>query len=276
MFRGCLCILECLGIAVAQDLFEQETKFLAQHGSAIQTVNPNGTSLSAHLEIVSGESWWKTITPSENHMLCLDAPGGNAFNGNMLWLWECNGMDSQIWVFDHYQIRYGLDEKFCIDAREMQNGEQLMLWECNGDDQQTWGYDFDALRVYISNTAVRLDASEGDTSSGQPLHVWECNALSNQQWNLWDSGGPHFQQNVFPLDHCKYATGLYATGLWPSFKTQSDLQNDAYWSAYFNSALFDSAIMYAHASSVIYVSFASLFDHAFLIVCACVVCVLQT
>ena len=80
----------------------------------------------------TADSWYKTSTPEENHNLCLDAPSGNAFNGNMLWLWECNGMNAQIWVFDNYQIRYGGDENFCIDAHDMADGEQLMLWECHG------------------------------------------------------------------------------------------------------------------------------------------------
>merc|ERR1719162_2248054 len=110
-----------------------------------------------HLSLVFGsvlaESWYKTITPSQNTSLCLDLPGGDAHNGNMLWLWECQGVDSQIWVFNNYQVRYGANENFCIDAGEMEDGSQLMLWECNGVKQQTWGYSDDYTKaVQIPNS----------------------------------------------------------------------------------------------------------------------------
>jgi len=142
------------------------------------------------VRIVTGESWYKTITPEENHELCLDTPGGNAFNGNQLWLWECNGMDSQHWVFDNYQIRYGGDENFCIDAGDLSDGKQVFLWECNGMDQQSWSYDSDAKRAYVSNTAACFDLWEDQQWNGQAMHIWQCNGLGNQQWDLWDAPDP--------------------------------------------------------------------------------------
>jgi len=146
--------------------------------------------IACAVAVAKADSWYKTITPEENHMLCIDVPGGNAYNGNQLWLWECNGMDSQHWVFDNWQIRYGGDENFCIDAVDMSDGVQLMLWECNGVDQQTWAYDFDALRVYIAGYTSCFDLWEDQQYNGQALHVWECNGLGNQQWDLWDAPAP--------------------------------------------------------------------------------------
>merc|ERR1740117_2810555 len=140
--------------------------------------------------VANANSWYKTITPYWNHNLCLDLPGANPYNGNTLWLWECNGMDGQIWVFDNYQIRYGADENYCIDARDMSDGVQLMVWECNGMDQQTWGYDDSAQRVYIDGSSICLDLWEDQQWNGQLLHVWQCNGLSNQQWSLWDAPAP--------------------------------------------------------------------------------------
>jgi len=219
--------LEVFSVVVAQDLF------LERHGSAMQSANPSDTNLTSQLAIASGDSWWKTFTPDGNHNLCLDVPGGNAFNGNPLWLWECNGQDSQIWVFDsNNQIRFGADETFCVDAGDMSNGFQLMLWDCNYQDQQTWGYDSAELKIYVLNTGTCVDWYDGDSDNGQAFHIWECNGLSNQRWDLWDSGAPGGGggggANFFPSDHC-----MYDTGTWPSFNTQSDLQNDQYWSAYF-------------------------------------------
>jgi len=131
-------------------------------------------------------SWYKTITPSSNTGLCLDLPGDDASNANQLWLWECNGQESQRWVFDNWQIRFGADESKCIDAGDMSDGMQLFIWDCNGQDQQTWGYDSDAARVYLAGTSTCLDYYADQQWNGQPLHVWECNGESNQEWSIWD------------------------------------------------------------------------------------------
>jgi len=135
---------------------------------------------------------YKTITPQDNQDLCLDAPGGNAFNGNQLWLWECNGLASQTWVVDNFQIRYAGDENYCIDSGDMGSGAQLFLWECNGLPQQTWSYDSDAMTIYVDEDQVNtcLDYYEDDSNNGQALHILDCNGLGNQQWHLWDSDGP--------------------------------------------------------------------------------------
>lgn len=181
--------------------------------------------------LASSDAWYKTITPAEDSDLCIDLPGGDVRNGNPLWLWECNGQDSQIWVFDNYQIRYGPDESFCIDAYDelFVPGTQLILWECNGHPQQTWGYDGDALKVYIIDRSTCFDWSEANYDWGQQMHIWDCNDQLNQQWYLWDAGTPSvFQSHVFPADHCQYDAGG-----WPSFGSEQDLQNDPYWSAYF-------------------------------------------
>jgi alpha-galactosidase len=133
-----------------------------------------------------GPSWYKTITPSSNTNLCLDLPGDDASNGNQLWLWECNGQESQRWVFDNWQIRFGADESKCIDAGDMSDGMQLFLWDCNGYPQQTWGYDSDAARVYLASTSTCLDYYGDWQSSGQPLHVWDCTGDWNQEWSIWN------------------------------------------------------------------------------------------
>jgi len=179
-------LLCALGLVAAQDLFEHENKFLARYGLTTQAVERNATNRRTQLAAASGESWWKTLTPMQDTMLCIDVPGGVPRNGLMLWLWECNGSENQRWVFDNYQIRFGADESMCIDAGEMWNGKQLFMWECNGSPQQTWGYEEDASRVYLANTATCLDYYGDWESSGQPLHVWDCNGAENQWWGVWN------------------------------------------------------------------------------------------
>jgi len=224
-----MCLLWVLGPVVAQDLFEKGNTFLAQRGLTMQTVNPSETNLTAQVSVKSADTWYKNIGPGDGSFnLCVDLPGGDAFNGNRLWLWECNGKNSQIWVFDNFQIRYGMDENFCIDASDQSNGVQLWLWECNGNEQQTWAYGDDGM-VYISGGSFStcLDHFEGNYDNGQALHVWECSYADNQKWGLFDSDPPNFFP-VWPEDNCQYDTGV-----WPWFQTQQDLENDQWWSAYF-------------------------------------------
>lgn len=132
----------------------------------------------------------QTITPSSNTNLCLDVPGGDTSNGNQLWLWECNGRESQRWHMDAVQIRYAPDESKCIDAGDMSDGTQLFLWDCNGQDQQKWtanewATDGNPVQVYLADTSTCLDYYGDWESNGQPLHVWECSGEPNQLWSLW-------------------------------------------------------------------------------------------
>jgi len=218
----------CCPVA-AQDLFEKDNYFLAKDGLAMQMVNQNAANLTAQAAVASSESYYITITPL-NSKLCVDLPGGGAYNGNQLWLWECNGAGSQIWVWQDYQLRYGADERFCIDAGDQSDGTQLFLWECNDQGQQKWAYDDDLSRLYIDGSATCWDMYDEDSQdNGQKMHVWQCfDGQTNQQWHYWDSVAPRF---VFPDSHCAYDVG---SADWPRFESQSDLENDPVWSQYFN------------------------------------------
>ena len=118
--------------------------------------------LSDHSQYFPDEtvaSAWKTITPS-NTSLCVEVPGGYAGNGNNIWLWTCNGGDSQKWVFDNYQIRCGDDANFCLDACTQADGEQLRVRSCNNNPQHTFGY-------------VDVVSSSGTRSTAKCGSVWE-------------------------------------------------------------------------------------------------------
>ena len=69
----------------------------------------------------SSPTYYKTITPQSNTDLCLDLPGDS-------------GQESQPWVFDNWQIRFGADVSECLDAKSMQDGIQSMLWSCEVEE----------------------------------------------------------------------------------------------------------------------------------------------
>jgi len=214
-----------LGSVVAQDVFQKESAFLAQRGLTMETVHPSEANLTAQTS--SDDSWYKMIGPGDGTSnLCIDLPGGDARNGNPLWLWECNGHDTQTWVFSDYQLRFGQDETMCIDAGDQSDGMQLMLWECNGSPQQTWGYE--SGQILIAGGNACMDKWGDNWDSGQDLHVWECSGADNQQWGLFDTDQPNLYP-AWPRDKCQFNTDP----AWPAFATQADLENDQWWSVYF-------------------------------------------
>lgn len=122
---------------------------------------------------------------------CLDLPGGDTSNGNKLWLWECNGQQSQQWKFDAgtWHISPGADSSKCIDipGGDTTSGNILQIWDCNGHDNQKFGYDSSQKTIYDawSGHVKCLDVNWGDGSgTNTKLQLWDCNGHSNQWWYL--------------------------------------------------------------------------------------------
>jgi hypothetical protein len=129
------------------------------------------------------------IKIQSNSMLCLDLYGGDSRNGSPLQIWECNGHQSQLWLFasGKFMIQYAADPTKCLDAGGLQQGNKLMVWDCNGQDQQKFGYDKDADTIYLSssneNAAYCLD-SYSPVKQGNAIQIWGCNDAPQQQWSI--------------------------------------------------------------------------------------------
>merc|ERR1719183_2105921 len=83
---------------------------------------------------------------------CIDVPGGNLENAPNVWLWDCNGGDSQKWGWTDYHpgviapgqdgVIYYLTKgewSYCIDIPggdpSAKNGVPLIMWPCSHDKQ---------------------------------------------------------------------------------------------------------------------------------------------
>lgn len=68
---------------------------------------------------------------------CLDLPGGDTQNGNILWMWECYGGDTQQWSFQDNQLVYLPDTTKCLDllGGDATNSNHLGIWDCYGGDR---------------------------------------------------------------------------------------------------------------------------------------------
>lgn len=128
-----------------------------------------------------------TISPNADPTQCLDATQDVV---PLLQLWECNGLESQLWYFDSgsYKIQWGGDRSMCVDAgSSVTGGTRLILWNCNGLEQQVWGYGSD-LTIYLAKSrtdaAYCMDLAGGAYDSGTAVQIWNCNGLANQQWQV--------------------------------------------------------------------------------------------
>lgn len=131
---------------------------------------------------------------------CLDLPEGKTDNGNMLQIWDCNGMTNQQWLFDSgsWRIKYAGDSGKCIDALGWGGsggaGTQLGIWDCNGHDSQSWGYDSNLKTIYLAHSADRananlcMDIDGGQKGDGTRIQVWDCNLHTNQAWDIRGGG----------------------------------------------------------------------------------------
>lgn len=147
------------------------------------------------------------LTPSWNTNLCVDVPGGDAYDGAPLWLWECYGGESQQWLLtdegDHLnEIRYGADPSFCLThGNEVSDGPHPVwptytfvakLGDCQGGSFHQWQW----WRGHVAGnnpneTIVSLeDGGHNDAclmkdpqsqSNGQPLLVSPCTSDASGQ-----------------------------------------------------------------------------------------------
>merc|ERR1712232_1104688 len=133
------------------------------------------------------------MTLQGNTNICLDLPGGDTTDGTALWVWDCNGQDSQKWVFaaDSWQIQYAGDTSKCLDAGSMQENSQIQIWDCNGMSQQKWGYDQNSGNVYLADSATDaslcMDLAYDKEYAGSTVLVYWCNSNPNQKWSIWDA-----------------------------------------------------------------------------------------
>jgi len=131
--------------------------------------------------------------------LCLDLPGGNAFNGAFLWVWDCiEGSANQNFNFGNSgigstaNIQFG-DGQYCVDAgSDIALGNRLWLWECNAWPQQVFNCDPESDGTcwgLQTQNGYCVNLPRGDR--GYEVILAECQfgaeKLLNQAWDTFFS-----------------------------------------------------------------------------------------
>lgn len=121
---------------------------------------------------------------------CATPQGNSTANGAVITLWDCNGADVQMWVWDGNQIRNKASNK-CLTPRGdayNSNGAVLTLWTCNNATSQQWFKQSDGgpmiLSLYGDNKCITNYG--GNFGNGTWLTLWTCDWShpSEQYWAL--------------------------------------------------------------------------------------------
>ena len=78
----------------------------------------NQTQSPANIPTFLAKQYRNYLSPN----LCMDLKQAIAENGNPVWLYTCNGSDSQNWILDSYgRLRSQVDENYCIEGGRDRN-----------------------------------------------------------------------------------------------------------------------------------------------------------
>jgi hypothetical protein len=122
---------------------------------------------------------------------CLDVPGGKGVAGNVLDLWECNGLFNQQWIFNKDDtVSYLGNMSLCIDiSGTPKKGSSMALQMCN-TKSATQKVKYDLQTGFFNMSPHCLDIPGAKIQNGSKIWLWECNKQPQQQWyisNAYDS-----------------------------------------------------------------------------------------
>ncbi|MFI5532999.1 RICIN domain-containing protein [Kitasatospora sp. NPDC051853] len=118
----------------------------------LNTINYNGTKVQLwDCNGWSNQTWiWTPVSgqpvgyywiQTEKNYKCLDADLGTiGGNGTKVQLWDCNGWDNQIWIWDGQTLQTKKNARVLdADLNTIQyNGTKVQLWDRNGWSNQRW------------------------------------------------------------------------------------------------------------------------------------------
>mmetsp|Transcript_64137 Transcript_64137/g.169992 ORF Transcript_64137/g.169992 Transcript_64137/m.169992 type:complete len:158 (-) Transcript_64137:99-572(-) len=124
---------------------------------------------------------------------CLDIPGGDAYDGAQLWVWDCiSGSANQAFTRSTYLNDEAIavehpssPPSFCVDSGSIAAGTNVMLWDCNGLDQQS----FTRPVFEGSSTPFKLPngmcAEVQDPYNGAAVTLGQCGDGYYQTWDWY-------------------------------------------------------------------------------------------
>ena len=112
---------------------------------------------------------------------CLDVPNGNAVDGALVQLWDCDGTAAQRWSFPGDGTVRALGK--CLDVAwgSTANGANIQLVTCSGNPAQQ--FVLSGAGDLVNPQANKcVDVRDWSSANGAKLQLWECGGGANQKW----------------------------------------------------------------------------------------------
>jgi beta-glucanase (GH16 family) len=128
-----------------------------------------------------------TLTPACASGERLDDSGGGTGNGNLVQIWQANGLAPQQWNFNNiggtsFNMAVNLGP-YCLDDMGGAQGTQVAVWSCNGGTNQKWTATPVSGGYTLQNGGgLCLDVSGSGSANGTKVQSWPCNGTNAQTW----------------------------------------------------------------------------------------------
>jgi predicted alpha-1,6-mannanase (GH76 family) len=121
---------------------------------------------------------------------CLDIEHNGTANGNVVELWDCNGVGGQKWVQQADGSLRNPQSGRCLDSPggNTANGTRLEIWDCNGSAAQKF---FASGGAPISGPGGKCVDVGGDDigGNGAAVQLWDCQSYAaDQHWSSSPDG----------------------------------------------------------------------------------------
>jgi hypothetical protein len=115
---------------------------------------------------------------------CLDVPGANFTNGQVVDISTCNGSSQQSWTYTSTGELTTDGGKYCLEVYNSAtaNNSEVDIWTCNNTQTQEWTWSiYNAL--VGTNSGLCLDVPGAATADGTALDIYDCvGGATNEQW----------------------------------------------------------------------------------------------
>jgi hypothetical protein len=142
--------------------------------------------LSAPASPVASATNTSVAVPVRNQAsgLCIDVTGDSGRpDGTQLQLWECTGVDWQLWRFMSDGTVRSLDKCMDVVAPATAGGARVDWTTCNGSSSQRFTLN-SAQNLVNVQTDKCVDTVNGQTANGTPLQLSGCGGQDSQKWSV--------------------------------------------------------------------------------------------
>jgi predicted alpha-1,2-mannosidase len=114
---------------------------------------------------------------------CMDADPGQAGNGAVVRIWDCNTSAAQQWTLASDGTLRAAGRCLDVSGSARANGTKVQLWTCNGTGAQQWWPKANGVLVN-SPSSKCLDIPNSNTANGTQLQIYDCNTSAAQNWRV--------------------------------------------------------------------------------------------